>query len=61
MGDIPLMTPRGTFVVNGIERVVVNQMHRSPIFLDHDKGKGHSSGKLYSIVSYTIPWFMVRF
>ncbi len=47
MGDLPLMTPSGTFVVNGVERVVVNQMHRSPgVFFDHDKGKTHSSGKL---------------
>ncbi len=47
MGDIPLMTPSGTFVVNGVERVVVNQMHRSPgVFFDNDKGKTHASGKL---------------
>ena len=47
MGEIPLMTPSGTFVINGIERVVVNQMHRSPgVFFDHDKGKTHASGKL---------------
>ena len=47
MGDIPLMTSSGTFVVNGVERVVVNQMHRSPgVFFDHDKGKTHASGKL---------------
>ena len=47
MGEVPLMTPSGTFVVNGIERVVVNQMHRSPgVFFDHDKGKSHASGKL---------------
>ncbi len=47
MGDIPLMTESGTFVVNGVERVVVNQMHRSPgVFFDHDKGKTHASGKL---------------
>ena len=47
MGEIPLMTPSGTFVVNGVERVVVNQMHRSPgVFFDHDKGKSHASGKL---------------
>ena len=47
MGEIPLMTPSGTFVINGIERVVVNQMHRSPgVFFDHDKGKSHASGKL---------------
>jgi len=46
MGDIPLMTPSGTFVINGVERVVVNQMHRSPgVFFDHDKGKTHASGK----------------
>ena len=47
MGDLPLMTPSGTFVINGVERVVVNQMHRSPgVFFDHDKGKTHASGKL---------------
>ncbi len=47
IGDLPLMTPNGTFIVNGVERVVVNQMHRSPgVFFDHDKGKTHSSGKL---------------
>jgi len=46
MGDVPLMTPSGTFVINGVERVVVNQMHRSPgVFFDHDKGKTHASGK----------------
>jgi DNA-directed RNA polymerase subunit beta len=43
MGEVPLMTPSGTFVVNGIERVVVDQMHRSPgVFFDHDKGKSHA-------------------
>jgi len=47
IGELPLMTPSGTFIVNGVERVVVNQMHRSPgVFFDHDKGKSHSSGKL---------------
>ena len=47
MGDMPLMTPNGTFIVNGTERVIVSQMHRSPgVFFDHDKGKSHSSGKL---------------
>ena len=47
IGELPLMTPSGTFLVNGVERVVVNQMHRSPgVFFDHDKGKTHSSGKL---------------
>ena len=50
LGDMPLMTERGTFVVNGVERVVVSQMHRSPgVFFDHDNGKSHVSGKvLYS-------------
>jgi len=47
MGEVPMMTPSGTFIVNGVQRVVVNQMHRSPgVFFDHDKGKSHSSGKL---------------
>lgn len=47
MGDMPLMTNNGTFIVNGTERVIVSQMHRSPgVFFDHDKGKSHSSGKL---------------
>ena len=47
MGDMPLMTPNGTFVVNGTERVIVSQMHRSPgVFFDHDKGKTHSSGQI---------------
>jgi DNA-directed RNA polymerase subunit beta len=47
MGEIPLMTDNGTFVINGIERVIVSQLHRSPgVFFDHDKGKTHSSGKL---------------
>src|SRR3569623_690881 len=47
MGDVPFMTDNGTFVVNGTERVIVSQMHRSPgVFFDHDKGKTHSSGKL---------------
>ena len=46
MGEIPMMTPSGTFIVNGVQRVVVNQMHRSPgVFFDHDKGKSHASGK----------------
>ena len=47
MGEIPLMTENGTFVINGTERVVVSQLHRSPgVFFDHDNGKTHSSGKL---------------
>ena len=46
MGDIPLMTDKGTFIVNGTERVIVSQMHRSPgVFIDHDRGKTHASGK----------------
>lgn len=56
MGDIPLMTQNGTFVINGIERVVVSQMHRSPgVFFDHDRGKSHSSGK-YLFSSRVIPY-----
>ncbi|HIE55583.1 MAG TPA: DNA-directed RNA polymerase subunit beta, partial [Chromatiaceae bacterium] len=47
MGELPLMTETGTFVINGTERVIVSQLHRSPgVFFDHDKGKTHSSGKL---------------
>src|SRR3977135_3319508 len=56
MGDIPLMTMNGTFVVNGTERVIVSQMHRSPgVFFDHDKGKTHSSGK-YLFAARVIPY-----
>ena len=47
MGEVPMMTESGTFITNGVQRVVVNQMHRSPgVFFDHDKGKTHASGKL---------------
>ena len=47
MGEVPMMTNSGTFITNGVQRVVVNQMHRSPgVFFDHDKGKTHASGKL---------------
>ncbi|GIS32808.1 MAG: hypothetical protein Ct9H90mP4_07220 [Gammaproteobacteria bacterium] len=47
MGTIPLMTDNGTFIINGTERVVVSQLHRSPgLFFDHDKGKSHPSGKV---------------
>ena len=47
MGDMPLMTKNGTFIINGTERVIVSQMHRSPgVFFDHDKGKTHSSGQV---------------
>ena len=56
MGDMPLMTDNGTFVVNGTERVIVSQMHRSPgVFFDHDKGKTHASGK-YLFASRVIPY-----
>jgi DNA-directed RNA polymerase subunit beta len=56
MGDMPLMTDNGTFVVNGTERVIVSQMHRSPgVFYDHDKGKTHSSGK-YLFAARIIPY-----
>ena len=56
MGDLPLMTDNGTFVINGTERVIVSQMHRSPgVFFDHDKGKTHSSGK-YLFTARIIPY-----
>ncbi len=56
MGDMPLMTANGTFIVNGTERVIVSQMHRSPgVFFDHDKGKTHSSGK-YLFAARIIPY-----
>ncbi|MGF1462505.1 MAG: DNA-directed RNA polymerase subunit beta [Maricaulaceae bacterium] len=56
MGDIPLMTDKGTFVINGTERVIVSQMHRSPgVFFDHDKGKTHASGK-YLFAARIIPY-----
>ena len=56
VGDMPLMTSNGTFVVNGTERVIVSQMHRSPgVFFDHDKGKTHSSGK-YLFAARVIPY-----
>jgi len=56
MGDMPLMTPNGTFIINGTERVIVSQMHRSPgVFFDHDRGKTHSSGK-YLFAARVIPY-----
>ncbi|MBI2707583.1 MAG: DNA-directed RNA polymerase subunit beta [Proteobacteria bacterium] len=65
MGDIPLMTKNGTFIINGIERVVVSQMHRSPgVFFDHDSGKSHSSGKyLFStrVIPYRGSWLDIEF
>ncbi|MDP1521508.1 DNA-directed RNA polymerase subunit beta [Porticoccus litoralis] len=65
MGEIPLMTDNGTFIINGTERVIVSQLHRSPgVFFDHDKGKTHSSGKLlYSarIIPYRGSWLDFEF
>ncbi|WP_323716702.1 DNA-directed RNA polymerase subunit beta [Paracoccus aminovorans] len=65
MGDMPLMTQNGTFIVNGTERVVVSQMHRSPgVFFDHDRGKTHSSGKLLfacRIIPYRGSWLDFEF
>ena len=56
MGDMPFMTPNGTFIINGTERVIVSQMHRSPgVFFDHDKGKTHASGK-YLFAARIIPY-----
>ena len=65
MGDMPLMTNMGTFVVNGTERVIVSQMHRSPgVFFDHDKGKSHSSGKFLfaaRVIPYRGSWLDFEF
>ena len=65
MGEIPLMTNNGTFIINGTERVIVSQLHRSPgVFFDHDKGKSHSSGKvLYNarIIPYRGSWLDFEF
>jgi DNA-directed RNA polymerase subunit beta len=65
LGEIPLMTDRGSFIINGTERVVVSQLHRSPgVFFDHDKGQSHSSGKLlYSarIIPYRGSWLDFEF
>ncbi|CAM3814990.1 DNA-directed RNA polymerase subunit beta [Vreelandella rituensis] len=65
MGEMPLMTENGTFVINGTERVIVSQLHRSPgVFFDHDKGKSHSSGKLlYSarVIPYRGSWLDFEF
>jgi len=65
MGDMPLMTDKGTFVVNGTERVIVSQMHRSPgVFFDHDKGKTHSSGKFLfaaRVIPYRGSWLDFEF
>ena len=65
IGDIPLMTESGSFIVNGTERVVVSQLHRSPgVFFDHDKGKSHSSGKLLfncRVIPYWGSWLDFEF
>lgn len=65
MGEIPLMTDNGTFVINGTERVIVSQLHRSPgVFFDHDRGKTHSSGKLLfnaRIIPYRGSWLDFEF
>ncbi|HBC54027.1 MAG TPA: DNA-directed RNA polymerase subunit beta [Alphaproteobacteria bacterium] len=65
MGDMPMMTNHGTFVINGTERVIVSQMHRSPgVFFDHDKGKSHSSGKLLfaaRVIPYRGSWLDFEF
>ena len=65
MGDMPLMTSNGTFIINGTERVIVSQMHRSPgVFFDHDRGKTHSSGKLLfaaRIIPYRGSWLDFEF
>jgi len=65
MGDLPLMTDNGTFVVNGTERVIVSQMHRSPgVFFDHDRGKTHSSGKFLfaaRVIPYRGSWLDLEF
>lgn len=65
MGDLPLMTEHGSFIVNGTERIIVSQLHRSPgVFFNHDKGKGHTSGKLLfsaRIIPYRGSWLDFEF
>jgi DNA-directed RNA polymerase subunit beta len=65
MGDMPFMTPNGTFIINGTERVIVSQMHRSPgVFFDHDRGRTHASGKLLfaaRIIPYRGSWLDFEF
>ena len=65
MGDMPLMTKNGTFVINGTERVIVSQMHRSPgVFFDNDRGKSHASGKLLfsaRVIPYRGSWLDFEF
>ena len=65
MGEIPLMTTTGSFVMNGTERVIVSQLHRSPgVFFEHDRGKTHSSGKLLfsaRVIPYRGSWLDFEF
>ena len=65
MGEVPLMTTKGSFIINGTERVIVSQLHRSPgVFFEHDKGKTHSSGKLLfsaRIIPYRGSWLDFEF
>ena len=65
MGEIPLMTTTGSFVINGTERVIVSQLHRSPgVFFEHDRGKTHSSGKLLfsaRVIPYRGSWLDFEF
>ena len=65
MGEIPLMTVNGSFIINGTERVIVSQLHRSPgVFFEHDRGKTHSSGKLLfsaRIIPYRGSWLDFEF
>ena len=63
IGDMPFMTSNGTFVVNGTERVIVSQMHRSPgVFFDHDKGKSHSSGQaVVCRAHHSLSWLVARY
>jgi DNA-directed RNA polymerase subunit beta len=62
MGEVPLMTDKGSFIINGTERVIVSQLHRSPgVFFEHDKGKTHSSGKLlFSRPHHSVPRLLAR-
>ncbi|MGC4012914.1 MAG: hypothetical protein QM755_00130 [Luteolibacter sp.] len=65
MGEVPLMTDKGSFIINGTERVIVSQLHRSPgVFFEHDKGKTHSSGKLLfsaRVIPYRGSWLDFEF
>ena len=65
MGEVPLMTDDGTFIINGTQRVIVSQLHRSPgVFFDHDKGKTHASGKLLfsaRVIPYRGSWLDFEF